>query len=456
MTVRLKQLLLLLGDWALCYLALFFALAIRHQRWPLSGVWRQHWPIFTIVFLIWLAAFYLNGLYDLNRTKNNVAFFRSALTVTSLNLLLAIGFFYIFGATDLSPKTILVLLTLINLPFFVLWRFLTHRLLRTSTLKNRLLFLGLTPEAIELIRSFDKEPQIGYQTAAVLAEETNPHWSHLPLQIERLESFDYLLDFIKQKKIDTIVLALPATDHNLNHLLYQTILMRVNLTDIISFYEMITHRVPISALSEIWFLENLKEPQKGLYDLASHLINYFLAVLMLMLLIVFLMPVALIIYLYDRGPIFYHQTRIGKDGRIFTIYKFRTMIPEAESQGTQFTKKGDPRVTRIGKILRILHLDELPQSINILKGEMGFIGPRPERPEFVEQLQKTLPYYQARHLIKPGLTGWGQINYDYTDSLEGNLVKLQYDLYYIKNRSLLLDAVILLKTINIIVKGLGR
>lgn len=456
MTTRLKQLLLLLGDWALFYLALYLALAIRHQHLPSGAIWDRHWPIFTIVFLIWLIVFYLNGLYDLNRTKNNVAFFRSALTVISLNFLLAIGFFYLFEAADISPKTILVLLTLINLPLFALWRFLTHRLLRASTLKNRLLFLGLTPEAAELIKAFEKEPQIGYQTIGILAEESNSLWPKIPLGIERLESFDYLLDFIKQKKIDTVVLALPATDHNLNHLLYQTILMRVNLTDIISFYEMITHRVPISGLSEIWFLENLKEPQKGLYDLASQLINYFLAVLMLAMLIIFLAPVALIIYLYDRGPIFYHQTRVGKDGRIFRIYKFRTMIPTAEAQGTQFTQKNDPRVTGVGKILRILHLDELPQSINILKGEMGFIGPRPERPEFVEQLQKTLPYYQARHLIKPGLTGWGQINYDYTDSLEGNLIKLQYDLYYIKNRSLLLDAVILLKTVKMILKRAGR
>src|SRR3989339_627991 len=146
------------------------------------------------------------------------------------------------------------------------------------------------------------------------------------------------------------------------------------------------------------------------------------------------------------------QMRIGRDGRIFYIYKFRSMIQDAEKNGPQFTTAHDARVTKTGKILRTLRLDELPQALNILRNEMSFIGPRPERPEFVAELQKIMPYYNARHLVKPGLTGWAQANYKYTDSLEGNLIKLQYDLFYIKNRSLLLDALTILKTINAIIK----
>ncbi|MEK9158727.1 MAG: sugar transferase, partial [Patescibacteria group bacterium] len=136
--------------------------------------------------------------------------------------------------------------------------------------------------------------------------------------------------------------------------------------------------------------------------------------------------------------------------------KLRTMIQGAERNGTQFTKINDPRITRVGKFLRLTRIDELPQVWNILKNEMSFIGPRPERPEFVSELEKMMPYYNARHLIKPGLTGWSQVNYGYADSLENNLIKLQYDLFYIKNRSLLLDGVILLKTVKTVAKWLGR
>ena len=156
-----------------------------------------------------------------------------------------------------------------------------------------------------------------------------------------------------------------------------------------------------------------------------------------------MLVVAVAIKLDSRGPVFYRQKRVGKNGRLFRIVKFRSMREGAEEDsGPVWAKTTDPRATRVGRILRKLRLDEIPQFINVLRGEMNFIGPRPERPEFVEQLGEMLPYYMQRHLIKPGLTGWAQIRYRYGASVEDTMQKLQYDLYYVKNRSLLLDAII--------------
>jgi exopolysaccharide biosynthesis polyprenyl glycosylphosphotransferase len=449
-----KKFIILGGDTLGLYLALFLALTIRYQKNPWPETWASHWPTFSLIFFLWLVIFYLTGLYDLRKAKNDLQFFSSFLVGLGINLLLAIGYFYIVNLPNLSPKTILLLLISIYLPLFALWRLLAHFLLRSSTFGARLLFLGLTKEARELISIFSKNPQLGYNAIAVLSEEQNRFLNEIPLAVEKLSGFDGLLDYIKTKKVDTIILSLSNTDTGLNRLLYEIILSRVNIANINSFYETITHRVPLAALSETWFLENLKETRKNVYDKIKLATDFVLAVIMLISFLILLPILALIIYLGDRGSIFYRQTRVGRDGKIFTIWKFRTMKVGAENNGPQFAAVDDNRVTTVGKILRLLRLDELPQAINILKNEMSFIGPRPERPEFVSELQKLMPYYNARHLIKPGLTGWAQVNYNYTDSFEGNLMKLQFDLFYIKNRSILVDAITLLKTIKLI--GAGR
>ncbi len=456
MTAQVKKFILLLGDLALLYLALFLALSIRYQHWPDNNLWNNHWPLFSVIFLLWLIVFYLNNLYDLRRTKNNFAFFRSFLTAVGLNFLFAVGFFYIINEPSISPKTLLVILTLVYLPIFVVWRLFLHLILDTKAFKNRLLFLGLNAEATELIKVFNQDSQLGHEVVAIITNQNNPLLSSLPTSLTVLYSPDDLLKIVKEKNVDMVVLVNVADDANTKRLLYEIILSRIEVINNETFFENITHRVPLSALSEGWFLENLKETQKNFYDILKRAIDIFLALLAG---IIFLPPLpflALIIFLFDRGPIFYCQTRVGRDGKIFTITKLRTMIVNAEQNGTQFTQPGDPRITKVGKFLRLSRLDEIPQAWNILKNEMSFIGPRPERPEFVSELEKMMPYYNARHLVKPGLTGWSQVNYGYADNLQRNLTKLQYDLFYIKNRSLLLDGAILLKTVNVVIKWLGR
>jgi exopolysaccharide biosynthesis polyprenyl glycosylphosphotransferase len=243
--------------------------------------------------------------------------------------------------------------------------------------------------------------------------------------------------------------------------LYELLFWDVYTMPADSFFESLSGRISFASLQDSWFFENLQPHHASLYEVIQRVIDYIFATLGLLALIVLTPFVALATKIQSPGPLFYLQERIGKSGRRFKVIKFRTMHAlekdgGAELSGAQFTTQDDPRITKIGKIIRSLRIDELPQVINVLKGEMSIIGPRPERPQFVEQFEKHMPYYTVRNLVKPGLTGWAQINYPYAETTEQQLTKFQYDLFYIKNRSLMLDITIILKTIHVILYGKGR
>jgi len=197
----------------------------------------------------------------------------------------------------------------------------------------------------------------------------------------------------------------------------------------------------------------LKNRRRGRFP--KKLMDITLSLFILLLLSPLLICVALLIKLETPGPVFYRQVRMGIHGKHIKIYKFRSMMQNAEKNGAQWAQKNDARVTRLGKLLRLTRIDEIPQTINVLKGEMSFVGPRPERPEFVEMLAEEIPHYHDRHTVKPGITGWAQVEYAYGASVDDARAKLTYDLYYIKNYSIALDLVILLKTIRVTLFGIG-
>jgi sugar transferase (PEP-CTERM system associated) len=231
-----------------------------------------------------------------------------------------------------------------------------------------------------------------------------------------------------------------------------------SLHEFTAFYEQFQFKVPVLHLKHGWFM------QGGGFDLLQNAIGLklkrvmdaLLAVIMLIILSPIFILTAIIILLDSRGPIFYSQTRLGLNDTKFNVHKFRSMVIDAEKDGAKWAEDNDPRITRIGKFIRKARIDELPQLWNVLKGEMSFIGPRPERPEFIQQLEKEIPYYDLRHLVMPGITGWAQVMYPYGASVEDAREKLQYDLFYIKNFSLLLDFVILMKTLRIVLRREGR
>jgi lipopolysaccharide/colanic/teichoic acid biosynthesis glycosyltransferase len=215
-------------------------------------------------------------------------------------------------------------------------------------------------------------------------------------------------------------------------------------------YEELTGRVPVGHVGNSWLVALPLDHASsgGLYPVFKRALDLFVALVGLCILAVLLPFVALATLVDSPGPIFYHQDRVGQGGRVFRLAKLRTMVSDAERQGAVWARTRDPRVTRVGRVLRAAHLDELPQFLNVLRGEMSVVGPRPERPEFVSQLERRIPFYRMRHAVRPGMAGWALIHAGYGSSVEDALVKVEYDLYYIKHQSVALDLLILMRTLG--------
>ncbi|MCL6622947.1 MAG: sugar transferase [Syntrophobacterales bacterium] len=255
---------------------------------------------------------------------------------------------------------------------------------------------------------------------------------------------------VNHHQVTTLILAINReVDGEMLQILMDCLELGVKIIPMPVLLEQLTGRVPVEHMDGKWYMAMpIDHPGTGaLWPLVKRVMDIILASLGLLLLLPFLPFLALAIYLDSPGPIFYTQERVGEKGKRFKIYKFRTMVPDAEKDGPVWAQKNDRRVTRVGRILRRTHVDEFPQFLNILKGEMSAVGPRPERPEFVETLAAEIPFYRVRHAVKPGMASWGLVNQGYGASKEDALLKLQYDLYYIKHQSLWLDIVILLKAI---------
>lgn len=281
--------------------------------------------------------------------------------------------------------------------------------------------------------------------------ENNRRVQHATVQTFKVLGDRHTLpDLVTRHGITTLILAIThEVNGELLQILSDCLDLGVEIVPMPVLYEQLTGRVPVEHLGSNWYVAMpLCHPGTGsLWPLVNRLFDIVSASLGLFFLGLAFPFIAVAIYLDAPGPIFYIQERVGKGGKRFRVYKFRSMIPGAEKGHAVWAKKDDDRVTRVGKLLRKTHVDEFPQFLNILKGEMSAVGPRPERPEFVEELVKEIPFYRVRHAVKPGMAGWGLVKQGYGASKEDALIKLQYDLYYIKHQSLWLDIVILLKTI---------
>ncbi len=273
-----------------------------------------------------------------------------------------------------------------------------------------------------------------------------------------LGMFDELPSICQRLHVDTIVVALEDGRGKLP--ISQLLQCRVNgvrVEESPSFYETLTGQIQVRNLRPSWLIFSPGFSKSRMLRSYKGISDFFLSLVGLVILTPLLAVSALLVWLESGGPVIYRQRRVGERGRVFFIYKLRTMTNDAEKgTGAVWTSKnGDPRITKVGRFLRVTRFDELPQLINVLKGEMSFIGPRPERPEFVKVLGKIIPYYEERHSVRPGITGWAQVKYGYGSSAEEAEIKLHYDLYYIKHMNLWLDLVILLDTVKVVLFGRG-
>lgn len=455
LVVKIKKIILLLGDLGILYLSLYLTLLIREGGQISTQAWQTHLTPFTIIYVAWIAVFFINDLYNLNIAQDTQRFTKKFVQALAINVLIAVGFFYIVPFFGIAPKTNLAIDIIIFIMLAYIWRMIFNAIISRSIFANRILFLGPQEKFLELLPDLQRGRYHGWKVVAIW--DSNETKEYKRDGIKYFKNTTPLSEAIKQEKINTIVIGSSTGENKqLTRELYNSIFKNVTAINLATFYEMVTQRVPAELLSETWFLENIKESDKQFHDWAKLSYDYLLAILVAVGFFATLPFIGVAILADDGWPIFYSQKRVGKKGKAFKIHKFRTMRRDAERQGALWATKDDDRITKVGRFLRKTRIDEIPQIMNIIKGEMSFIGPRPERPNFVEDLTEMMPYYPIRHLTKPGLTGWAQINYEYAASFEENLKKLQYDLYYIKNRTLLLDLKILLKTFGIVISQKGQ
>lgn len=456
---RTKQLITLSGDLVSFIIGTVIAITVRHLSIPSVDSLMAHVMLFGITFLLWIIVNYINGLYDLGLYSSRSEFYKRFSQTAVFALVVGIIFFYVVPSRAIAPKTILLLSVFFGYGISAIWRLVSSSLIGAKQLQTKVLFIGVTEETKELIDILKKRPEKGYVPTAVIDVH---HLLKGYREIDHFDSYRAIRSVIAEHDIKTVVLCEKVKeDEDAMRELYELLFWPVQMHQLGAFYQIVTGRIPPSTFSESWFLEHLRNKEQPIYSRIRRIIDYIAVVPLLAIFVVVLPFVALAIKLSSKGPIFFTQKRVGKYGQVFPLYKFRSMYAlakdgSAEVNGYQFATKNDARVTSVGKFLRKTRLDELPQLFNLLKGDITLIGPRPERPEIVAQLTGRMPYYPLRHVVAPGLTGWAVIHQNYTDTIESSLEKLQYDLFYIKNRSLLLDISILLRTVNLILRGLGQ
>jgi len=449
-----RPLVLLTFEGTLVYLCGVMAIYIRYGDETPYVLGAGHgWLKTLLVTVLVLASFYLFDLYDFHRIP------RRAVLLLQLSQALGIGcmtlalVFYVCPQIRLGRSVILLSLLMI-LTLMAAWRSLTRWLLGHPRLAHRVLILGVEQDAVTIARELLTRREAGYDVIGFIGDDPSQVGESLinPSVVGVMPDLEAV---VSRYRPDRIVIAMPDRRGRLPLDLLLKLKVRdgVALDEAESFYEKLTGKIGGERLrlGQLVFAD--ASHWTRLYKRARRLMDVALAIIIGLLTSPLMLLTALAIKLDSRGPIFYLQERVGLHNTTFRIIKFRSMHADAEANGPVWAHEGDSRVTRVGRWIRKLRIDELPQLLNIIRGEMSLIGPRPERPVFIEQLERQIPYYSERHLVKPGLTGWAQVRYPYGASFEDAREKHQYDLYYIKNQSPMLDILILLETARIVLFG---
>lgn len=402
-----------------------------------------------------LTAFYLFDLYDfvvMHDRRELVLRLVQALGLAWIGLALV---FYLFPSMVIGRGVALIALPLALL-LMVGWRLGIHWFLGHPDFGERILIVGSGNLAVELAREVLDRPDAGYRIVGFVGTDSELLGKSL-INPRVIGITSELTEVVKRENIDRIVVAMGER----RGLLPTEMLLELSLAGTVSieegatFYERVTSRVSLNMIRPSWLIFSGRGRQARLSGLLRSAVHRSVALVGGILSLPITLVTAALIKLDSRGPVFYRQERVGNNGKTFVLLKFRSMRVDAEEAGPVWASKNDDRTTRVGRVIRKIRVDEIPQFWNILRGDMNFVGPRPERPHFVAQLAQEIPYYEQRHLIPPGLTGWAQIKYPYGASIEDARQKLQYDLFYVKNQSLMLDAIVLFETVKIILFGRG-
>jgi exopolysaccharide biosynthesis polyprenyl glycosylphosphotransferase len=434
-----EPLILFAGDIFILVLSLWLTLLIRYLNLPSWQSWIDHIQPFTIVLVFWFFIFYIAGLYEKHTLILKKSLPNILLNTQIINSVTAVAFFYFIPYFEITPKTTLFIYLLVSFILILIWRLKIFSYFG-SKIKQNAILIGSGEEMKELKHEVNNNNRYDFQFIQYI-------------DLDNYNPLDFKEDIVKMVYENNIsVVVADIKNQNATEIipsLYNLIFAKVQFLDKYKIYESIFDRIPLSIIGYNWFLENISSKNLVSYDILKRFMDVFASLILGPISLMFYPLVFLLIKMDDGGKLFFVQERIGQNNKKIRIYKFRTM-----SEGA------DKKITTIGKYLRVFRIDELPQIWNVFKGDLSLIGPRPETSELVETYTNQVPFYNVRHLIKPGLSGWAQIYHENHPHHKADVIetknKLSYDLFYIKNRSIFLDIKIALKTLKTIFLKKGK
>ena len=444
-----RTLVLLAGEALIVWTSFLLAILLqfREDSYLVLNFEYGYYKILGVTVLVLLFSHWFD-LYDPSHLDaKGELYFRLLLVPGVLALALAlVG--YAFPDIMLGKDSFPIGLIILTMALFG-WRTAYSWLVQQPYLREKVYVLGMGERAQRLVQGLRSRAELGIEVVG---------WTGNLEGAFTLDSIaSHVAEVVRHQKVHRVIVAMPDRRGTMpvNELL-QLRLDGIKIEEATSWLEKMSGRIEVEQLYPSWLIFAEGFRFSATYMLLRRMLSFLASAVLLTVVMPVIPLVILAIKLGSPGPVLYHQKRVGRGGVTFYCHKFRTMRPDAEADtGATWATDDDPRITRVGHFLRSSRLDEIPQLWNVLRGEMGFVGPRPERPEFVEWLSKEIPYYPVRHAVPPGITGWAQVRYKYGNTLDDAKEKLQYDLYYVKNHTLFLDLVVLLETIGVVLTGKG-
>ena len=444
-----RTLILLLGEALIVWTSFLVAawVVLRDDSYLVLNYEGGWYKLFIFTGVVLLCSHWFD-LYDTARLNTRGELYFRLLMVPGVLAFVtaAVSYFrpnYLLSGSSMALGLFIVALALSG------WRLGYGWLVQLPILVERVYVLGTGERAQRLVQGLRQNPESGVEIAS---------WTgKLEGEVTRESVAAHLMKVVETQKVHRVIVAVADRRGTIPmEELLDLRMQGVKVEEATSWLEKISGKIEVENLNPSWLVFSEGFRRSPMFVFVRRVLSIFISLIGLLLTLPLLPFIMLAIRLDSKGPVFYTQTRVGKGGKLFKVVKFRTMRQDAESgTGAQWAANNDPRVTRVGKFLRTSRLDEIPQLWCVLKGDMAFVGPRPERPEFIEELSKKIPYYGVRHMVRPGVTGWAQVKYKYGSTIEDAREKLQYDLFYIKNASIGLDLLIMFQTVKIVLLGRG-
>jgi sugar transferase (PEP-CTERM system associated) len=450
--------LFVLGEGVLIYAAVALTSYLIFQRdLGIPQLMMIIWPKVLLIALVTQGSLYFNDLYEFNINQNMIEL--ATRLIQSIGMTsIALAVIYFLWPAAIIGKWVFFLSIIILLLFLVSWRFLYALMINKNFLAEKAIMVGSGALMGDILSEIKNRRDYGYDLGCIIipdGEKKNPPTQSDGIQVRY--GFDNLCERAEAELASSIIVAF---DQRRGTMPYNELLRcktkGMAILDGESFYERVTGKILVERINPSWLIFSDGFVKSITSRLTKRLVGLLISSVMLVVFLPLILLVAVAIKLDSRGPILFSQERVGENEKVFILHKFRSMKRNAErATGPVWASLDDPRVTRVGKIIRKLHIDELPQLWNVFRGDLSFVGPRPERPFFAEDLKTNIPYYKERFAVKPGITGWAQINYGYGASEKDALEKLKYDLYYIKNMSWIMDLMIIFHTLKIALLARG-